>query len=293
MNCQKYRREIEEAGPGARASDGATAHAASCDACRQFAQERARLRALVAGLQTVAAPDDFEFRLRARLASRKGGGGGALSWWPRYAPGAALAAFAACCLLAVGVALRAVPWDAPTNGVEVSKAAHVSTTEASKGEAKNSDVMRPEDVASKTSEGEQGASAKVDERSFVRTPRGGLSSAPFVRVARREGKSSLSGTAVAVRKRSARPPRAGVELTDDAVLETRDSAFAAAQNFTVGEPIPLPVNPSAQPLRVVLRDEQGASRVVAINPVSFGAQEFVGQGGGTVRAKQPPREGVW
>ena len=292
MNCQKYRREIEEAGRGApAASEGAAAHAAACPACRKFADERARLRALLAGLEPVNAPDDFEFRLRARLAGGRGGGP-RLFGWPRFAPGAALAAFAACCALAVGVALRTPTTTeeraarAPQRGgVEISRAGEASRTEAARADEGSAESSAAPAAVARVA-------AKEDEGPAVRRSRRVGRRAV---AARREGKAVVSSSSsVAASREAGRQSGAERELTSGAGLETRESDFAAAQNFTVGEPIPVPVNPSAQQLKVVLRDEQGASRVVAINPVSFGAQEFVGPGGGLLpRAKQPPREGVW
>ena len=47
------------------------------------------------------------------------------------------------------------------------------------------------------------------------------------------------------------------------------------------------------PLRVVLRDESGAARVVSMNSVSFGAQELVRQGRNVVPVSYTDKKGVW
>jgi hypothetical protein len=71
MNCRKVRREIEEATPGKWLSSEVNNHVSSCGACETLLREQTRLRELVASLGTVTAPDDFDFRLRARLAAEK------------------------------------------------------------------------------------------------------------------------------------------------------------------------------------------------------------------------------
>jgi len=68
MNCQNVRRVIEAADRGDLLSVAATEHISACAACEKFNDEHARLRDIVSNLGTIKAPDDFEFRLRARLA---------------------------------------------------------------------------------------------------------------------------------------------------------------------------------------------------------------------------------
>jgi len=66
--CRLARREIDELELGERASESATAHLSGCAVCRDFRAERTELRQLVGSLEPVAAPADFEMRLRARIA---------------------------------------------------------------------------------------------------------------------------------------------------------------------------------------------------------------------------------
>src|SRR5918998_5218438 len=106
MNCKAYRDETDAADLGAAPSSAARAHLALCDACRVFRDERGGLRRLWGGLGSVAAPADFEFRLRA--AMRAGGGG------PRTGLQARLfkplsAALAACAAVAFTVAYLSAP----------------------------------------------------------------------------------------------------------------------------------------------------------------------------------------
>ena len=68
-NCELIRRELDELMIGEAASAAAVEHLRECAACREFYEKQTKLRQIVGSLGTVAAPPDFDFRLRARLAS--------------------------------------------------------------------------------------------------------------------------------------------------------------------------------------------------------------------------------
>ena len=70
--CRATRREIDESELNQRLGDQARAHLAVCASCSEFRAERASLRELVGSLEPVAAPGDFDMRLRARIASEQG-----------------------------------------------------------------------------------------------------------------------------------------------------------------------------------------------------------------------------
>ena len=69
--CRATRREIDESELNQKLGDHARAHIALCASCREFCAERTSLRELVASLEPVAAPGDFDLRLRARLANER------------------------------------------------------------------------------------------------------------------------------------------------------------------------------------------------------------------------------
>lgn len=73
-DCRTVRREIDTAELGQRLSGSLETHLAACAACAQFRTERAQLRELVGSLKPVAAPADFDMRLRARIAREKEAG---------------------------------------------------------------------------------------------------------------------------------------------------------------------------------------------------------------------------
>lgn len=70
-DCRATRREIDQSELHQRLSDPALSHIQSCEACREFQGERARLRELVGSLDPVLAPGDFDMRLRARIAAEQ------------------------------------------------------------------------------------------------------------------------------------------------------------------------------------------------------------------------------
>jgi hypothetical protein len=69
--CRNTRREIDELESGQQPGEQASAHLAVCSTCRDFRDERADLRRLVASLEPVVAPADFDMRLRARIAGER------------------------------------------------------------------------------------------------------------------------------------------------------------------------------------------------------------------------------
>ena len=68
-NCETVRRELDELMLGESYSAAAEGHLRECSECREFQEKQTRLRQMVGSLGTVAAPADFDFRLRARLAN--------------------------------------------------------------------------------------------------------------------------------------------------------------------------------------------------------------------------------
>ncbi|HEU4509080.1 MAG TPA: hypothetical protein VFR78_12615 [Pyrinomonadaceae bacterium] len=72
-NCELIRRELDELMLDEAASGSVSEHLNECAGCREFHRTQTKLRQMVGSLGTVAAPADFEFRLRARLANDANG----------------------------------------------------------------------------------------------------------------------------------------------------------------------------------------------------------------------------
>lgn len=89
-NCEVIRRELDELMLDESYSTPAVAHLKECAACREFHETQTKLRRMVGSLGTVAAPADFDFRLRARLANDSTNG--AFHYWPLVQKGFAIAA---------------------------------------------------------------------------------------------------------------------------------------------------------------------------------------------------------
>ena len=86
-NCGVVRQELDELMLDEACSSSAAAHLRECGECREFHQQQTRLRQIVGSLGTVSAPADFDFRLRARLAS----GSSSAAYLPLMRRGFALA----------------------------------------------------------------------------------------------------------------------------------------------------------------------------------------------------------
>jgi hypothetical protein len=67
--CNKIRLEIDESELGANLSPTTVQHLRECAECQEFQNRQTKLRQIIGSLETVTAPADFDFRLRARLAN--------------------------------------------------------------------------------------------------------------------------------------------------------------------------------------------------------------------------------
>lgn len=290
MNCKAYRDETDAADLGAAPSADAGRHLSLCDACRVFRDEREGLRRLLGGLGSVAAPADFEFRLRA--AMRAGGGGPSAGLRARLFNPLSAAALATCAALALTVTYLRAPSTAP----QTDPAAVASSSEVAASDAAPTETQTQKQTQKQTQT--QNPDALASE-STPEARRGGESSdlAVATEVVSKRAAQTKTGA-----RRQAASQAQGAPGAGEAARATADSALRAAPVRTrLGTteaaasnlPAPVQLSASRKPMRVVLRDERGASRVVSMRPVSFGSQEFVGRLGNSFRATDPTKEGVW
>lgn len=290
MNCKDYRAAHEEAdiaGGGLPARCGE--HAAVCAECRAFGEERASLRGLVAGLARVDAPPDFEFRLRARMAATNSG-----QSRPRLhnlLPRPAWLAAAGCLALAAAIALQMK--DSQTPGA--LKPTPPSTTE--QPVANPVAAVNPETASPVVSVGEGG---EVRPKQLA-SPADKAVEAVATRIRAR------ASSAVAVANASKSQPRRPAAITAaqpfvEAVassgtrIERTESSTPSMMGspITVLSAIPLPVQADEQPLRVLFKDMQGASRVVKVDPVAFGSNEPAARPANVTFTKAAKKQrGVW
>jgi hypothetical protein len=261
--CKVYRREIEEAADGGVMSGDARSHAALCRACGGELRERERLRALVGGLGKVEAPADFEFRLRARMTAARRGGGGGLFAGGRWLYGFAPVAVAACF-----VVVSATLYFRQAARTNPAGAAAVASAPASVGETPKAPPTIGQDDARRSN----GSGVKVVGESRV------VVNAPAHAPSRRTRVRAVRASEVA----SKGEPRERV---------VRNTLISSVESAPVLRPIA--VRASAEPLRIILRDERGAGRVVPMRGVSFGSQDFLSR----EAAGRPPvaaeAGGVW
>ena len=92
--CEVVRRELDELMLDEAGSSAALEHLRECADCREFHQKQTKLRRMVGSIGTVAAPPDFDFRLRARLANESNSATFHLqsTYWPFVRRGFAVAA---------------------------------------------------------------------------------------------------------------------------------------------------------------------------------------------------------
>jgi len=117
-NCELIRRELDELMLGEAHSSAATHHLRECASCREFHEQTTKLRHIVGSLGTVEAPADFDFRLRARLASQASSSVSSI-YWPFARRGLALAAMVL--LFATGAVVLRNILDKPASVNEVAQ----------------------------------------------------------------------------------------------------------------------------------------------------------------------------
>src|SRR5450432_4258320 len=122
INCKNIRGEIDEADLNQQLSNATVEHLRACTDCRAFHDERGGLRNLMSSLGTVAAPPDFDFRLRARLAREKASPRGAFALG-KFLIGARSLAVVALMLLVVGtgIIIRNRMSSSQANGVGLAR----------------------------------------------------------------------------------------------------------------------------------------------------------------------------
>jgi hypothetical protein len=252
-NCKTACREIEEAGLGEQLGKLTLSHLSDCEECRSFRDSRFKLRQMVGSLETIEAPADFDFRLRARLASeslqpsRFSIGGFSFGLRSFVLPTLLLlvgAGFVLRVLLpegnkstSVSVETRNIDRAASNQGSQVTTAGPVTTPEAPK----------PWDTRRHSSN--------------ATAMRGG-------------GPRKASGrTAIATLRHNSRTVTREFSSLPAAVIKRQDSV-ASVDPLSV-----FPISASSQSLKLSLDDGSGVLRTISLPTVSFGSQRVLNQDG--------------
>jgi hypothetical protein len=268
-DCKAYLSEIGEAAEeGGVLGRGARAHVESCRACGDILRERESLRRLVGGLRKVEAPPDFEFRLRARMAATKAAGRRGPSGGLRALYSLAPVAAAACFLIvSASLYLRTTT---RTNPVAGSNGVAIERPQSS---AEVLNQAPPMQAISRVKE-------HTTDIAGVGTP----------------------GTAVSDSRPVAPRPRGEIRPAREVLQRSNRGLVAAANTLTAGlnsaqvitaRTWKIPVGTNAEPLRMIVRDERGAERIVPMRTVSFGSQELIVRDGTRQRTAVADNEGVW
>jgi hypothetical protein len=266
--CKSVCREIEEADHGQRLSTSVTEHLAGCPQCQSFHDERTKLRHLVASLETVAAPPDFDLRVRSRLANEKAGvyAGYFFNNLSFGFPSVALATLA---LIVGGVfALRA--WNASTNSATNVQDESRDVDRSNTGKSEQSVLVGKSEL---TLPDNKGTAATKDERSEILRP--------VQRVAKRR---SLNSTVAAIAS-SKRMATKEFSSTPAPVVK-QDEAVASLETFPL-----ILIEASSEPLRLSLDYSGGISRTISVPALSFGSEKVL-VGDGLSLVKNSPK-GAW
>ena len=275
MKCKLYRTVIEEMADGVGLSPEARAHLGACARCREFYEEQTRVARLVGELARVAAPNDFEFRLRARLAAADTGE--RRSMLRRgFVPGAVSIALATVFVFAVALTLRLR--QRTDAGQAVARIKEASATKPAVNPAVNEDRAGGEVKTATVA-----TAGKEDEKGPARISG---------RVAAERDASLVAAKEVAGNSKSRKNHPEAVE-SDVRPAPVINTPAPANEVALTNPPIAVSLHTSSQPLKVILSDAHGTTRVVPMKSVSFGAQQLVGQVKESSRNALASKEGVW
>jgi hypothetical protein len=283
-DCKVFRTEIDVAADGGALGRDAASHVESCAACGEELRGRAALRGLVRGLGRVEAPPDFEFRLRARMASSKPGGGRGLFAGSFPVGGLAWAAVAVCILsVTAAVYFRQAQ---PTSQGAQSRGEVASVPQAQASPTKT----EPNNKIASNNTGEKVTPPTDSGNSFVA---GGATPSGTQKIVapKRAASQPLEKESVAhvSRLELTRGGSIDADLRPAGVILPQLNNVSSASSRVPAQGIQL--GTSAGTLRVVLRDERGT--LVPMRTVSFGSQEPLSRQTAISRLTPNDEEGVW
>lgn len=252
IDCKACRNEIEDAASGEHLRAAALRHLETCARCRSFQKQRQALRELVSSSlgTTIAAPHDFEWRLRARLNADKRSEQRRPRLWPGSAPGAQAIALAASFVLVIGIAVLLKQTTAERSGAGLPvETASAKDAKASSGTVGGSVNLALADDAPSS----DGSRANLTRNRLTQ--------------------SRLRGA----RFLSVKSPRVKTEMAASAASSTRlpvsnDFSSRAAPVINL---FSVPVRPPSQTVKVLLDEGRGTMRTVSLQPVTFGSQAIL------------------
>jgi len=240
--CRVVRREIDESELNLRLSDQIQAHMASCPSCREFRDERMRLRQLVGSLEPVTAPADFDLRLRARIAAERQRPA-RVSLFPHFFVSTpAMAAAAVIVMLAASIV-----WFSQRNGNQSPTVAQRGSASEKQG---NNETLTPPSKETNPS-----------PRSDVSSPN---ATQPQDQAATLNGSRDIN--------RKPNPTLVAKGRTPSRDFDVRPAEVIKQIPDSPGE---ISFSAPNKPLVVSVEDNRGATHKILLPPVSFGAQRLV------------------
>jgi hypothetical protein len=251
IDCKACRNEIEDAAALMPSSAAALAHLEACDRCRGFIEQRRALSELIASsLGTVAAPHDFEWRLRARINADKRVEHRPRTW-QGYAPGARAIALAASFVLVIGIAvlLKQTATERSVARLSVETATVKETKEIGTSDGGSDRLTTIDGASSDNGSGINRTNYLANNR--ARRPRGLVVKSPEVKT---EMVASAAATA------------------SNPLSVSNDFSSRAAPVINL---FSVPVRPPSQAVKVLLDEGQGTMRTVSLQPITFGSQAIL------------------
>ncbi|MDQ1559142.1 MAG: hypothetical protein QOD32_2202 [Pyrinomonadaceae bacterium] len=280
MNCRKCKIEIEERDLRRESlSEAAEAHVSSCAACRVFAEERLALRRLVGGLEKISAPADFDFRMRARLASERAPNAPRAAWF-NFSPSAFTWPLVGCLALVISASLyyqQQQPDAHATQTAQTESPSIAMTNDSPQTSVAEATPSIVQTTGSDTSPGIEVASSKISTTSVV--PERRRNASPRV-----AGRAGVERASVQVE-----------ESTSTGLLgATPRFASSGATRRNEGALIPVQLDAPEGQLKVLLRDTSGGARTISVDSVSFGSRDVMKRPGATyTKASLSTNQGVW
>jgi hypothetical protein len=265
MNCQTCQIQIEELELGEHLSEAARAHMTACAPCRAFHDERLSLRRLVGSLGPVAAPPDFEFRLRARLAAASNGGGRHLSLRSFLSSAPAVALAASFALLVAGVII----YKQMKSGAVTNKQNEI---------AQSGKLPSVNTIPTPSPETVKQISDKENEKILSAQGAGSKNPTPLMADSRNPARRQTRQTNEGLQQLTSSDKGVGGAQS---IKPSNNPTTIAGSN----QPVELSVRSPMQPVRVSLDDRSGTKRTVTLEPVVFGSQDFTG--GNLTRSTSP------
>ncbi len=257
--CEVIRQELEELSLNDEFSVAAAGHLRGCADCREFQRQQLKLRQIVGSLDTVNAPADFDFRLRARLAADSERSG--VRFWSFAVRGLATVAV----LIVFGVG-AAVVWQSSRHETTAGHTAQQgSPQEPQQGQAQQGQPQQgqPTRQVEPSGHGEQAnAGLRNDTQDMV---------------------FSIS------RQNTGRPVvnRTGQRITSVDRSSVGANVYPIAQPTLDTAPV-FEIEASLQSVKVSLDDGRGNARTISFPTVTFGSQRVLANGN-----QLTPKEVAW